>query len=213
MKKNISLTLLFLLLFLVFMYLTLTNKLNGFDKNIYEFITKKPSIFLDNYFKVLTNLGNFIVIIIIMIIFLIILDKQNGIKLAIVLLSSQILNRVLKEIIKRPRPNYYHLIKEKGFSFPSGHSMAAMALYGFLIYIVISKIKNKYLKTIFIILLVYIILTIGISRIYLGVHYPSDVLCGYLLSLTIIIGILTLFDKYMKKTNYSGGVYGKTKKK
>jgi len=84
---------------------------------------------------------------------------------------------ILKNIFYRPRP-MEALYMETGSSFPSGHATAAMALYGFLLY-TIWKHDKHYLKNSFIIFLSALIILIGASRLYLEVHYLSDVLAGY----------------------------------
>lgn len=195
MKKNIFLTLLFLVLFSIVTCLTLTGNLTNFDNTIYNFIIHNRSITLDSYFKIITKLSNTITILIIGCVFLIVLKNIDKIKLLSVLSIAGLSNKILKVIIKRPRPSHLHLITEKGFSFPSGHAMGSVALYGFLLYLVSKKVKNKYLKIILMIFLSYLIITIGISRIYLGVHYPSDILGGYLLSLAIIFGVEVIYYK------------------
>ena len=100
---------------------------------------------------------------------------------------SALLNQILKYIIQRPRPTEYRIIDESGYSFPSGHSMVSAAFYGFLIYLIFKNVKNKYLKWGLIILLSFLIIMIGTSRIYLGVHYTSDVLAGFLISISYLI--------------------------
>ena len=195
MKKKLFLAILFLILFLINTYLVLTNKLIGFDNAIYKILTSNNSQILTNYFKLFTKLGNSMTIIIIMCCFLVILDAKNRVKLASILFSTAGLNKLIKIIIKRPRPSHLHLIVAKGFSYPSGHAMGSMSLYGFLLYLVYKKIKNKYLKVFLITILIYIIITIGLSRIYLGVHYASDVIGGYLLSLSIILMLEIICDK------------------
>ena len=74
----------------------------------------------------------------------------------------------------------------------------AIAVYGFLIYYVYHKVKNKTLKIVLITLLTILIILIGLSRIYLGVHYPSDILGGYTLALSILILVVLGVDKYVK---------------
>ena len=195
MKKKIFLTVFFLLLFLIVTCLTLTDNLTDFDNVIYNFLTNNRSIALDNYFKTMTKLANTISVEIIGCIFLFVLNNTDKLKLISILGIAGLSNKILKVIIKRPRPSHLHLINERGFSFPSGHAMGSMALYGFLLYLVYKKVKNKYLKIMLMIFLSYIIITIGISRIYLGVHYPSDILGGYLLSLAIILGVEVIYNK------------------
>ena len=119
--------------------------------------------------------------------FFIFKNKKTSIFVWINLISITILNQVLKFILHRPRP---------GYSFPSGHSMASMAFYGFLIYLIYKKINNKYLKWGLICFLSILILFIGISRIYLGVHYTSDVLAGFLISVAYLILFISIVNKF-----------------
>nr|WP_306220618.1 phosphatase PAP2 family protein [Cohnella sp. WQ 127256] len=106
--------------------------------------------------------------------------------------GAALLNAVLKSIFQRDRPNIYRLAEETGYSFPSGHSMVAFALYVVLIYLLWRHTGSKWGRVILIAAGSLFIVSIGLSRIYLGVHYPSDVLGGYLASgiwLGLIIGI------------------------
>jgi membrane-associated phospholipid phosphatase len=97
--------------------------------------------------------------------------------------GSAITTDLLKLIFQRARPPLnFMLYPETGFSFPSGHATAAMALYGFLFYI-IWKHDKHYLKKPFMILLAVLITLVGVSRLYFGVHYLTDVLAGYAVGL------------------------------
>ena len=98
-------------------------------------------------------------------------------------------------ILQRPRPIEFKIINETGYSFPSGHSMISMAFYGYIIYLIYNNIKNKYLKTALISILSLLIVMIGISRIYLGVHYTSDVCAGFLVSISYLIIYINFANK------------------
>ena len=138
--------------------------------------------------KCITNFANAYWLIALSVFLLIVLkDKKIGIYSSLNLVISASTNFVLKQIIQRPRPVGHRLIDEKGYSLPSGHSMVSMAFYGFLIYLIYKNIKNKYVKYISIALLSILIVSIGISRIYLGVHYTSDVISGFLVAISYLI--------------------------
>ena len=89
------------------------------------------------------------------------------------------LNYALKEIVQRPRPEGFRLIAETGYSFPSGHSMVAVAFYGFLIWLIIRYEEDRLQRWIWSLALFFVVIMIGVSRVYLGVHYFSDVVAGY----------------------------------
>lgn len=146
-------------------------------------------------FKLITNLGGVYVLIAATII-LGIFIKNNRVKHAIIIniIIITIFNQLLKYIVQRPRPIENRLIKESGYSFPSGHSMISMAFYGLIIYFCHKYIKNKSLKNICIIFFSILILLIGISRIYLGVHYASDVIAGFMISIAYLITFITVFE-------------------
>lgn len=94
--------------------------------------------------------------------------------------GGALLSLIIKNIVRRPRPNIMQLIEITGYSFPSGHSMNSLIFYGFLIYLSLRYIK-RWPKYCISFILTLLILFIGISRIYLGVHYASDVLGGFIL--------------------------------
>ena len=148
--------------------------------------------------KFITNFGGAIFLIILTItLFILIKNKKIGLSIILNLIVITGLNQILKYILQRPRPTEYRLIEETGFSFPSGHSMVSMAFYGYLIYLIYKYVKNKDLKWISIMLLSILICSIGISRIYLGVHYTSDVLGGFLISLSYLIVYTLIVNRYL----------------
>ncbi len=148
--------------------------------------------------KFITNFGGAIFLIIATIIlFVLIKNKKIGFSIISNLVIVTILNQLLKNILQRPRPNEFRIVEETGYSFPSGHSMASMAFYGYLIYLIYKYVKNKYLKWTLIVLLGILICTIGISRIYLGVHYTSDVLGGFLISISYLVIYISAVNKFL----------------
>ena len=99
-------------------------------------------------------------------------------------------NQILKNIFRRTRPLFKHLVKESCFSFPSGHAMVSFCFYGLIIYF-IHKSNLKH-KRIYEILLIVIIVLIGLTRIYLGVHYFSDIIGGFLFGLLYLLLFIRL---------------------
>ena len=98
-------------------------------------------------------------------------------------IGALVINQVLKFIVQRPRPEGYRLAVETSYSFPSGHSMISMAFYGLLIWMVWKYERDNILRHVWCCLFAFIIVMVGLSRIYLGVHYASDVLAGFCVSL------------------------------
>ena len=130
-----------------------------------------------------------------LILFIVIKNKKTGLLIGLNLCIITILNQMLKFILQRPRPTEYRIINETGYSFPSGHSMVSMAFYGFLIYLIYKNVKNKYLKVTLISILAILTVSIGISRIYLGVHYTSDVCAGFLISISYLVLYINITNK------------------
>lgn len=148
----------------------------------------------------ITNFCNPIILILLsLVILLICKDKKMGLIIIINLLVSILLNIIFKGIIQRDRPLEDFLITESGYSFPSGHSMVSMAYYGLIIYFIYKKIKDKRVRNVLMILIGFLILAIGFSRIYLGVHFASDVIGGFLISIIYLVCAIKLLNlKYYK---------------
>ena len=154
--------------------------------------------------KFITNFGGAIFIILLTVILIaVIKNKKIGLSILTNLAIITILNQLLKRILQRPRPTEYRIIEESGYSFPSGHSMISMAFYGYLIYLIYKYVENKNVKWILISLLSVLICFIGISRIYLGVHYTSDVLGGFWISISYLVIYISAVNKFLieKETN------------
>ena len=176
--------------FIIWSMLVVNGNLLDLDYSIFNILhTTILNNFLTNILKTLTYMGSASILLIITFISLILFkDRFIGISLGL-------LNLLLKNIFIIPRPDIISLIEEKGFSYPSGHAMASLAFYGFIIYLLNKKMKPSLLKKALIILFILLILLIGFSRIYLGVHHFSDIIVGYLISLAYLV----IFIKLMKK--------------
>lgn len=198
MNKKYFFPITLFLIFIVITIIMLTNNINSFDDNIYNLIISQRNNFLDNFFIFITKFANTNIVLCLIIVLLLKLDKENRTILGIETFIVVTLNIVIKNIIKRPRPSHLRLIIQRGYSYPSAHAMLSIAIYGFLIYYLNKKITNNYLKIAMTMILSILIISIGISRIYVGVHHPSDVLSGYILSLAIQIIII---NKYRGKIN------------
>lgn len=201
-RKNLKWFIVFICLILVIGILEdiLEDEILKLDIYGYDLVSKfLISDFVTPIAKNITHLGGAIFLITLsLILLLIIKNKKIGILIWLNLGISVLLNQALKFIIQRPRPTEFRIINENGYSFPSGHSMVSAAFYGFLIYLIYKNVKNKYLKWSLITLLSLVILTIGISRIYLGVHYTSDVIAGFLISVSYLIIFIHFAKDFMK---------------
>jgi undecaprenyl-diphosphatase len=114
-----------------------------------------------------------------------------------------VLNLVLKALFNRPRPTLAPLIHENFTSFPSGHAMNSFIFYFSLVYLFYHFTKNKLLTALYFILSTLIVLGVGSSRIYLGVHFPTDVLGGYIAGLCWISSLL-VFESLLPQLKTPG---------
>ena len=190
-EKNYKWIIAFLCLIIVLMILEdiFENEQLTLDMLVYRLvILNLRSEPLTVIMKVITNLSSAYVLIAITLGTLIFIkNKKVGLCVAGNLIIATLLNQLLKYIIQRPRPDGYRLIAESGYSFPSGHSMVSMAFYGLIIYLIWKMVKNKKIKYISCGILGLLIPMIGFSRIYLGVHYASDVIGGFAISIVYLL--------------------------
>lgn len=155
-----------------------------YDAPIYQFISQLP---FTNFFLFITKFGDALFILFCLCVALVFLKDMKTRKfLALTMLFEIILNLGLKIFFGRPRPNVVHLVEETSYSFPSGHAMISMTFYLLVIFFLWNTKLNRALKIVFTVFLALLILFIGISRIYLGVHYASDILGGFLLGIFLV---------------------------
>ena len=194
--RQLILLIFFLLIFSVLAVGVIRKSLSSFDMIIYQFIIQFKTNWLTHFFKVITNFSNSICLLLIcLLIIIFIKNKQKSQFVFLNLINIVLLNILLKELFSRPRPFELMLITENGYSFPSGHSMASMAFYGFIIYLICHSNWSKKSKMISNLLLSILILLIGISRIYLGVHYASDVIAGFSISMAYLLIYIYFVEK------------------
>ena len=196
MKKfNIFIVVLCLILFSVICYGVLSYDSLVIDTKVYSFIADNlMSDGITSVLKVITELGGVAFIVLAGVLIFMFCKKIRWF-VTFDLVGVTVINQAIKDIVRRPRPNVLRLVEEDGYSFPSGHSMVSMAFYGIIIYLVYKNVTNKYLKWSLITLLSLLILSIGFSRIYVGVHYFTDVVGGFLLGLAYLIIYINIYNK------------------
>lgn len=170
-----------------------------YDQEITNYVISYRNPFLTKYFIFMTNVGDLygylVVLAISGIVSYFVFKKWRGVvQTVLVLILASLSNVMLKRFIDRARPDIEHLVSVETLSYPSGHAMSAMAFYGFVIYLFFRFKINKFLKIAIMLFLVFIILSIGISRIYLGVHFPSDIAGGYIAGLIWVVFCILIFN-------------------
>lgn len=180
--------------------------MNPFDLAIYNFISKAYNMPFTMFMRIILSFSSVLVIITILLsIFLLFKNKKIFLYFCSLTLISEFLCIIIKNIVKRPRPSDVIQISfNSGYSFPSSHVLVSTCLYGFIIYLVRKNIKNKKIKNILSLLLSVLILLIGVSRIYLGVNYSTDVIAGFIFGLALLfIFIKFIYKKIGKDTLFN----------
>lgn len=179
------------------------NEVAGFDNVVTGFVRQNISDKLTEIMKTISNIASPTVITIIAVILILYFIYRQKLYtvfiIPTVVLGSLFLNLILKGMFGRERPSIEHLVEAMGQSYPSGHSMVSFSFYGLLIYLACINLKNIYIKVILSMLLGLLILSIGTSRIYLGVHYPSDVLAGFAIGSFWLIACIYGFGAFRNR--------------
>ncbi|RKS53007.1 undecaprenyl-diphosphatase [Gillisia mitskevichiae] len=198
-------------------FVELTNTLNSdlitkYDAAVTKYVTSFRTPQLNKILQFITNLGDlygYIVITTICSLWFYFKFKnwRYVLQLVFVIIVSGLSNLALKEVINRARPTAEHLVSVQTLSYPSGHAMSATAFYGFLIYLFYFLKINKGLKAALIFICSFLIVSIGLSRIYLGVHFPSDIAGGiiagtiWVMFCILIFNIIDLFRREEERTS------------
>lgn len=165
------------------------------DKRFYTIINSHRKPFIDKVMIAITQLASPSFLVAINIVLLFLSTQNHNYWLELIPFSTaitSILNSTIKLFFKRIRPNGEHLVTEKSYSFPSGHSMAAGCFYLMIATLLFNETGGYF----FFFIASAIIALIGYSRIYLGVHYPVDVLVGVALGILLAILFIHLGDLY-----------------
>lgn len=199
-----------LLLFMIIGYIVkfYPEMLVGFDQPIQTAIRGDLPETLTFLFRAITHLIDIPVIISWVLIVAFIFYRKQWKMESYLMLGNLTLAGILivtfKNIYQRPRPEILHLVEEKGFSFPSGHSLAVTIMVGTLIVILSQRIKNTVWRKIVQILLSLYIVSVLVSRIYLGVHYPSDVIASLCVGLGVLFMEFPFYDKLRFQWRFKG---------
>lgn len=158
-----------------------------FDVPVYEWLQTWPRT---DFFKVITNAGELWFLLILIVISLVLLRKKEQRQLFLgTMVVEAVLNILLKYFFSRERPGFPHLVEVSGYSFPSGHMMAVTTFSFLILYFIWHSKMSKVKKGIFSIPFILYVVLIGLSRIYLGVHFASDVLGAFCLA----VGLVSFF--------------------
>jgi membrane-associated phospholipid phosphatase len=177
----------------------------GFDQRVFQYLKEHVSERNNELALFFTFLGTHEFLIpanLVLIVYFLLIRKHKwySIKIPAIALSSLVLMFILKQLFNRPRPAIPLLHEAKGLSFPSGHALMSVTFYGLLIYIVFKTVKNNKLKWTVIGFLILLILIIGFTRIYLRVHYTTDVIAGYCIGFLWLVLAVWLLNKLEKNS-------------
>lgn len=199
---------------LLFMILGYTVKfypehLEVFDSRIQTAIRGNLPQEVTAFFRSLTILGNtttFVFVLLVAVLYLYFVKKWRieGLFLALSGTVSGLLIVATKGLYARVRPAIEHLVVAQGFSFPSGHSAGSMMIYGFMLIIAHQRLTSKPIRLLVEGFFLALIFLIGLSRIYLGVHYPTDVLAGFLLGFACLQFIYPFYDQKRFEARFQG---------
>lgn len=169
------------------------------DKNVLDLVLTQRGDTRSGFFLFFTYLGNWEIIASLTLVILLIMFLARKFRamwfLISVLIVGQLSSSIFKFLLARSRPDTAHaLIAQGGYSFPSGHALGSFFFYGTLTYFVYTLARNRLERILTTLSGLGLIALIGISRLYLGVHWLSDVVAGWIMGATILIVFIVFFE-------------------
>ena len=206
-KRNIWLVIVPILLFALLAACISAGIITNFECWAYNEAIEHMSPFLTDIVKGITHIGDSITVISFCLLLILLPKSRKSIALpvSITVIASVLLNYVLKNIFTRERPDILRLINETNYSFPSGHAMNNAALYTILILCILKFVMNRPAKIALSGICLILVLAIGFSRVYLGVHYAGDIIGGWLIGFSIAVLVYSLWNGkvFLKKEEIS----------
>ena len=171
-----------------------------FDLAVQKFFISIRTDFFNVLISTLAHCSDTVTIILLSIVLVIIPNrKKYGIPVTLAELVGLAIYKPMKHLFLRARPDVvYHLVEQGGYSFPSGHSTTSVIVYGLLFYLIRKNCKNEKLKNILSAICLILALTIAPSRLYVGVHWATDVLCGAFIGFGVLMLAITILERTNK---------------
>lgn len=195
-KRTVLFVIIPLLLFSLLAICVTAGVTTDFEGWAYSEAVEKMSPLVTSIVKIITHIGDSPVIISFCLLLIVIPKSRKTIAtpVSLAVILSFLLNVALKNIFVRERPNILRLINETSYSFPSGHAMINASLYTILILLVFRFINNKPLKITLSVVCIVLVIAIGFSRVYLGVHYAGDVIGGWLIGFALSVLVYFIWN-------------------
>lgn len=202
MSKKITISLVATaLLSIVLAVLTVTGRFAALDHSLEYALYALRTPGLTTLLKIITTIGEWYVYAVVTLLLLALPRTRwkYGLPAGVALGISAVLNTLLKLCFAIPRPTGHRLITETGFGFPSGHAMIGTAFVGICVLLFVRYADKRAAKLIASVAAVLFMLAVGLSRVYLGVHNPTDIIAGYAMGLFCAVGVRGIVDLLHKR--------------
>ena len=171
------------------------------DLAVLEFMVSIRNDFLNAVVAAITHCGDTVTIVALCAILVILpTRKKYGFPLTLAALTGLAIYKPMKHLFLRARPDVmYHIVEQGGYSFPSGHTTSSIIVYGLLLYLIRKHCKNEKLKNILSVVCILLACLIPPSRLYVGVHWATDVLCGIFIAFGVVTLAIAILERIYKK--------------